>query len=236
MADPYTYRGSHVLVNLPGYAHAEAWKEAEVAHVTARLVDLIEHPVAGDFDLAHLQAIHAALVDGFYSWGGRLRTTDTGPGGTGIAHCRPEFIRAEADRVFGELATSDHLRGRDRDAFSRGLAWTWGELTVIHPFRDVNTRTQFTFFNQLALHAGWLIDWTTVDPYLFGYARTVAIVSDERGIDALLYPALEPLTSDTSPTRALRSGANRFVADRPSWTRPELDRALVAAIERREAR
>ncbi|MFT3860870.1 Fic/DOC family protein [Micropruina sp.] len=141
MADQYTYPGSDVLVNLPGYTHPEAWKEAAVAHVSARLGDLVEHPITGDFDLAHLQAIHAALVDGFYSWGGQLRTADTGPGGTGIAHCRPEFIRAETDRVFGTLAEESFLRGRDRDAFSRGLTWTWGELTVIHPFRDVNTRT-----------------------------------------------------------------------------------------------
>lgn len=235
MADQYTYPGSHVLVNLPGYTHPEAWKEAAVAHVSARLVELVEHPIMGDFDLVHLQAIHAALVDGFYSWGGQLRTTDTGPGGTGIAHCRPEFIRAETDRVFGALADEDYLRGRDRDAFSRGLAWTWGELTVIHPFRDVNTRTQFTFFNQLALHAGWLIDWTMIDPYLFGYARTVAIVSDERGIDALLFPALKPLVGGAASPEPLRQGLDRFVAGGSTWTRPELDQALVAAIEQRDA-
>ncbi|MFT4218739.1 MAG: Fic family protein [Micropruina sp.] len=236
MSDQYCYPGSHVLVNLYGYADPELWKAAERRVVQAHLIDLIEHPITGDFDLPHLQAIHTALVEGFYSWGGQLRTTDTGPGGTGIAHCRPEFIRAEADRVFATLAASDHLRGRDRDAFSRALAWTWGELTVIHPFRDVNTRTQFTFFNQLALHAGWLIDWTTIDPYLFGYARTVAIVSDERGIDALLYPALEPLApSSAEPVQALRRGADRFVAGGQAWTRQDLDRALVAAIERRDA-
>lgn len=233
MADQYTYPGSHVLVNLPGYTRADAWKEAEVAHVSAWLAAFVEHPIAGDFDLAHLQAIHAALVDGFYSWGGQLRETDTGPGGTGIAHRRPEFIRAEADRVFGALAEADYLGGRDRDAFSRALAWTWGELTVIHPFRDVNTRAQFAFFNQLALHAGWLIDWTTIDPYLFGYARTVAIVSDERGIDALLFPALKPLVGKDPPSERLRQGVDRFVAGRSARTRPELDRALVAAIELR---
>ncbi|MFT3969011.1 MAG: Fic family protein [Micropruina sp.] len=151
MPDHYCYPGSHVLVNIHGYADPELWKAAERRVVRTHLADLVEHPVAGGFDLAHLQAIHGALVDGFYSWGGQLRTTDTGPGGTGIAHCRPEFIRAETDRVFGTLTEADYLRGRDRDAFSRGLAWTWGELTVIHPFRDVNTRTQFTLLQSAGL-------------------------------------------------------------------------------------
>lgn len=236
MGDPYTYPGSHVLVNLPGYTHPAAWKEAEVAHMSTRLTQLVEHPIPGGFDLDHLRAIHAALVQGFYTWGGQLRTTDTGPGGTGIAHCRPEFIVAEADRIFSSLADADYLRGRDKDAFSRALAWTWGELTVVHPFRDVNTRSQFAFFNQLALHAGWLIDWAKVDAYLFGYARTVAIVSDERGIDALLYPALEPLAADAVPAERLRDGVDQFVAHRATWTRQDLDLALITAIDQRSTR
>ena len=46
-------------------------------------------------------------MEGFYDWGGQLRETDTGPGGTGIAHCRPEFIPAEAERIFTALAAMD---------------------------------------------------------------------------------------------------------------------------------
>lgn len=65
---------------------------------------------------------------------------------TGLAHCRPEFIGAEADRIF--TALSDDLgfvRDWDADTFSAGLAWVWGETTVLHPFRDMNTRSQFIF-------------------------------------------------------------------------------------------
>ncbi|MFT3860871.1 hypothetical protein [Micropruina sp.] len=74
-----------------------------------------------------------------------------------------------------------------------------------------------------------------IDPYLFGYARTVAIVSDERGIDALLFPALEPLVGGVAPTEPLRQGVDRFVAGGSAWTPPELDRALINAIEQRHA-
>lgn len=88
MTDQYCYPASHVLVNLHGYTDPELWKAAERRVVHTLLATLVEHPVTGNFDLAHLQAIHAALVRGFYSWGGQLRTTDTGPGRTGIAHCR----------------------------------------------------------------------------------------------------------------------------------------------------
>ena len=38
------------------------------------------------------------------------------------------------------------------------LAEIWGELNVIHPFREGNTRTQFVFFSQLCEHAGYALD------------------------------------------------------------------------------
>lgn len=194
MPDQYTYPGTEVLANIPGYTDPELWKAAERSVIYTRFNEVRIHPLPGDFDLGHLQAIHAYLVQDFYTWGGQLRVTDTAPGGTGLAHCRPQFIPAEADRIFTTLADElGFLRDRDADAFSAGLAWVWGETTVLHPFRDVNTRSQFVFFNQLARSAGWVIDWQQIDPYVFGYARTVAITSDERGIDALIRPALHPV-------------------------------------------
>lgn len=238
MPDHYTYPGTEVLVNIPGYGDRVLWKEAETVVVGAHMVELAAHPLPGDFDLTHLRAIHARLVDGFYTWGGRLRDTDTGPGGTAIAHCRPEFIPAEAERIFTALSDMDRLRGRDADDFSAGLAWVWGETTVLHPFRDVNTRSQFVFFNQLAAHAGWVIDWSSIDVRVFAHARTVAIVRDEAGIDALLRPALvrtDELTLRDEMRERVARGQAEFFTPRPAGTPTELDALLRKAVERRAA-
>lgn len=236
MPDHYTYPGSEVLVNIPGYTDPGAWKEAETAVVGLRARELARTPVPGGFDLPHLQAIHARLVDGFYTWGGRLRDTNTGPGGTGIAHCLPEFIPAEAGRVFGVLADADYLRGRDRAAFAGGLATAWGDLTAVHPFRDVNTRSQFTFFNQLALEAGWVIDWNQIDPHVFAHARTVAIYDAPDGIEALLYPALMPASHIRDVERAERMGyaAVEFTRPHPPREKNALEQELRAALQRRQ--
>lgn len=145
MPDHYTYPGTEILINLPGYRHEATWKAAERLAVGVRMTELLTDPLPGEFDFAHLRAIHRHLVQDLYAWGGQLRDTDTGPAGTGIAHCRPAFIPGEADRIFTKLAEMDFLRHRDRDAFSEGLAWVWAETTVLHPFRDVNTRSQFVF-------------------------------------------------------------------------------------------
>lgn len=236
MPDHYTYPGTEVLVNRRGYTDPTLWKAAERRVVHAHMADLALVPIPGSFDLAHLQAIHAALVEGFYGWGGRLRDTDTGPGGTGIAHCRPEFIPVEATRIFTALTRMGYLRGRAADEFSTGLAWVWGETTVLHPFRDVNTRSQFVFFNQLAADAGWVIDWNKIDPRVFAHARTVAIFRDEAGIDALLYPALlrlEDVTGREDLQRQIDQTKDTFFTRRLSPSRDVLDAMLRDALERR---
>jgi cell filamentation protein len=191
----------------------------------------------GGFDLPHLQAIHRSLTQDLYPWGGQLRDTDTGPGGTGLAHCRPAFILDEAERIFTALAGIDLLRGRDAEEFSAGLAWVWGETTVLHPFRDVNTRSQHVFFNQLATEAGWLIDWNRIDPYVFAHARTVAIARDEKGIEALLRPALTP-AAEVARYDELREKMDQarqsFFRPRPARPVRELDADLTAALRERQ--
>lgn len=44
------------------------------------------------------------------------------------------------------------------------MAEAWGELNVVHSFREGNTRTQFVFFSQLAEQAGYQIDTAAFAP------------------------------------------------------------------------
>ena len=128
------------------------------------------------------------------------------------------------------------LRGREADEFSAGLAWVWGETTVLHPFRDVNTRSQFIFFNQLAAEAGWIIDWHQIDPHTFAHARTVAIARDEKGIEALIRLALfdaEAVTRREELGQKMSEVNQRFFAPRPTRTPRQLDAELHTAVQRR---
>lgn len=237
MPDRYTYPGSDVLINAFGVTDYDDWKQAETDFIGARMFHLREHPIDGGHDLPHLQAIHAYRTQDMYPWGGEIRDTDTHPGGTGIAHCRPAFILPETERVFGALAERDHLRGLDADAFSDGLAWVWGETTAIHPFRDVNTRSQHVFFNQLARDAGWVIDWSLIPGDVFAHARTLAIVEDHSGIDALIRPNL--LTVEHAADRdrlrdRITEHARGFQTRQRTRDPQTLDRELNAARERRK--
>ena len=236
MPDRYTYPGSDVLVNKLGIMDYEHWKFVETEVIGLRMGELREHPVPGSYDLAHLLAIHRHLARDLYEWAGEVRDTDTHPGGTGIIHCRPQFIVGEAERVFGHLAARDYLRDLDADAFSDGLAWAWGETTSIHATRDVNTRSQHVFFNQLARDAGWVIDWSRIPGDVFAHARTLPIVEDHPGLDALIRPNL--LTDEDADRHdrlmeRLHEHAQGFATRKTTRDPEALDRELGAARERR---
>ncbi len=47
---------------------------------------------------------------------------------------------------------------------SNAWSWFYGEINVLHPFRLGNGLTQRIFFEQLAIHAGYLLNWRDVDP------------------------------------------------------------------------
>ena len=77
-----------------------------------------------------------------------------------------EMNRA-AEARYAELASDNYLRGLDREPFVNRLAEHWGELNVIHTFREGNTRSQFVFFSQLVEEAGYHLDgrrFAAVDP------------------------------------------------------------------------
>ena len=115
--------------NLPGLTSVEALAEFERGAAAIRVGQLERDPsiAAGDFTFAHLQAIHQWILRDVYAWAGRPRTTDTQA--MGMAHCRPEFLPAEIERVFAGIAARrpSHV---DRDDAIAAVAEHWGELTT----------------------------------------------------------------------------------------------------------
>ncbi|WP_125614498.1 Fic/DOC family protein [Specibacter cremeus] len=194
MPDRYTYPGTEVLINIPGYRDQALLDLAEKDLAEIGLARLRVHPIPGHFNLPHLQAIHRRLVGDLYEWAGEIRTTDTQAMGTGVPYCRPEFIQEFAREVFAGIAKDKLLAGLDHDAFTGRLAHHWGELTALHPFRDGNTRSQSAFFDQLARQAGWRIDWARLDLDRVKDARILAVSRSSERLRDELAPAITALS------------------------------------------
>ena len=163
----YYIPGTHVLRNLftaPGKPHGETdpvkFRVLEEALVFERMRMLAVQPIRGNFDFAHMKAIHGFLFQDVYEWAGQERTAPSfwDPRMSKEGHRyfpAGEPMLEQANRLYRGLAAKNYLAGLSREEFVREFAELWNELNVVHAFREGNTRTQFVFFSQLAAHAGY---------------------------------------------------------------------------------
>lgn len=186
--DPYR-EPSGVLRNLFGVTDPAVLAEYERDLAFFRVVELELHPVDGRFDFDHLRAIHRYILQDIFDWAGELRTVDTRA--LGIPHARPQFLADELDRVFRRIA-DDPPSTTDPDAATDTIASHWSELTLIHPFRDGNSRTRRVFFDQMFRHAGWAVDWAAVDATAAHAARHMSVYGRPDYLAGQLRHAVHP--------------------------------------------
>lgn len=133
-----------------------------------------------------LLTTHAYLCGDVYPWAGTIRTGEVGA--MGLAMCRATYVDQELDRLFWRIEQSPPS-ATDREAALNTVAEHWGELTIIHPFLDGNSRTQRYFFDHMLCHAGWSLDWRRIVAAEVHAARYVAAATLD---SSLLVDALRP--------------------------------------------
>ena len=156
-SDPYLYPGTSVLKNLRGLTDPQQLERFEARRTHQRIAELIDNPLVGEFDLAHLKAIHLYIFKDVYEWAGQFRTVNISKGGHlfGLAN----FLEPSLQEVLTNLAAEKHLVNLNADTFAGRAAYFLGELNAAHPFREGNGRTQREFIRELGLKAGHYIDW-----------------------------------------------------------------------------
>ncbi|TRX59780.1 Fic/DOC family protein [Corynebacterium hiratae] len=159
--ESYFIPGTKVLKNRLGLDDAEELRILEEKLVFLRIAELDSAPVEGAFDYAHFKAIHRHLFQDVYDWAGEERTAPTDQfmikAGHAYYPAGPEMTKT-AEKLFAGLAKDDFLRGLEIDEFVAKLAELWGELNVVHSFREGNTRTQTVFFDALVTAAGYQLN------------------------------------------------------------------------------
>jgi cell filamentation protein len=132
-----------------------------------RLMELRTNPLPGRFDYNHMKAIHAYVFQDVYEWAGQERTAPTVGPMTKEGHAYYPAgppLAAAAEAEYAKIAGANYLRGLERGPFVAELAERWGELNVVHSFREGNTRTQFVFFSELCEQAGYRLDTEAFRP------------------------------------------------------------------------
>ncbi len=157
--DPYLYPGTSVLKNLPGIDDHVRLQQFEAVSTAHRISELRFTPIAGLFDVAHLQRIHQYIFQDVYSWAGQFRTVDIRIESS-FWFCRHEFIQENLKDLFSKLRGENNLQNTTPLEFGARAGYYVTELNAIHPFREGNGRAQREFIRELGLNAGLQVDWT----------------------------------------------------------------------------
>lgn len=231
--EDYFIPGTSVLRNkfiTPGNPYGEPdpdkLRVLEELRSGLRINELNEHPIEGNFDYAHMKAIHHHIFQDIYEWAGQERVAPLGTfmvkSGPDVVHyplgdpAAPQMsyqyypagpaLGQAANEQYRRLSKMDFLRGLDHETFVTELAEIWGELNVIHSFREGNTRTQFVFFSQLSEQAGWKLDPALFAPGTPGRDEFVAarFYSQATGSNQRLAAALRPAIVSLEQGRKLK--------------------------------
>src|SRR5699024_4612020 len=166
--DDYFIPGTTTLRNLfisegnPfGEPDPDVLRRVEEHMTRSRMLELAAQTLDGSFDYAHMKAIHRYIFQDIYERAGQERTAPTDQPMYKDGHAyypAGPALTGGAQEEYAEVAWSDELRDLDHGEFVAELEERWGEVNVIHSFREGNTRAQFVFFSHLYEQAGYRLD------------------------------------------------------------------------------
>jgi len=142
----------------------------------SRSVDFVFSPLL-------MQHAHKTLFCDVYDWAGQLRTVNIKKGQTFF--CTAERILPEAQKIFSVMERSAWFAGMGKPELVVNIAEAYGDLNVIHPFREGNGRAQRLLFEQIIINAGFPVDWWLVKDDAWVPANIDAVSCDYRGLVAI---------------------------------------------------
>lgn len=154
----YCYPGTDILKNKLGITDPEIFRQAESDLAFAALLELALCPIKGNFDRAHLCAVHEFLFEAFYDFAGKTRKENISKGNTRF--CVWQYIDEQLDLLFGKIKNMG--RPNDKEEIADFLSYIMTELNVIHPFREGNGRAIREFIREYAADFGYKLDWSKV--------------------------------------------------------------------------
>lgn len=179
--DPYRYPDSGILRNRLNIHDESLLQEAEreLSEIAACTLRLSPPP----YDLSFFQLIHKTLFSDLYDWAGELRTVNIQKDDT--LFCTPERIVPEAEKIFRAMEKASWFTGASKADLVIKVAEAYGDLNVIHPFRDGNGRTQRILFEHIIINAGFSVDWWLVDIADWVPANIDAVACDYQGLETI---------------------------------------------------
>jgi cell filamentation protein len=180
---------TNVLSNRLAIFNGAELERVERILSAARIGELELAPLAGGFDLAHLQAIHRYIFQDIYEWAGRIRPFDLSKDGEQF--CLAQHIGSYAEDIFGRLRSDELLQSLDVKTFAVRAADLLADINALHPFREGNGRAQRAFLVHVANHAGHRLIWSRGDEQRNIAASRAALYGDNAALRTLVADSIE---------------------------------------------
>lgn len=173
-----------------------------------RIAQLERCPIQGNFDRQHLQQIHQFIFQDIPSFAPgqlrpataswvKLRSLETENLMYSVPYFNGRGLARQLDKQCRLLQRENWLQGLSLSQFAEKLAWFYVEFDYLHPFSDGNSRTLRTFTRQLALQAGWVLDWGTgVDA---AHSRDLLYKARDQAVLLKVWPGLCRARADALP-------------------------------------
>ena len=133
--------------------------------------------------LPHLCAIHYHLYHGLVENAGKYRRVDISKGD--ILFCHFDYIEKAGNELMEKLENEGYLVGCGKEAFIARISHYYCEINMLHPFMSGNGIAQRIFFEQLAIHASYLLDWRDIDPDQWVAANRSGATGDLTALNAI---------------------------------------------------
>jgi len=188
-SDPYLIKGTDCLKNRLGITDINELEQAE-RNATYQSIRSVQDQ-SGPYTINTMKYIHKMLFSSLYEWAGEIRRVGIWKGATKF--CAPERIEKEAVKLFDALNQDFSEKGRfwNLNKAADRLAYHYGELNILHPFREGNGRTQRVLFEFIAQDIGYSIRWLDDSDQWIG-ANISAYTTDHTALREIFLDILEP--------------------------------------------
>ena len=177
--------------------------------VASRIKELVEKPIQGKFDAAHLKSVHAYLFQDLPEHRPGIIRRDSdgwhktreleGQGPSHVVHYLHRRVAARIAAILRAFGGPARLRGLPLGDAAARLARLYGDLDHAHGFYEGNSRTLREFTRELALAAGYTVDWTRAGSGR--NARNALYVARDVAVLERAYPGLTEEQAMTTADR-----------------------------------
>ncbi|MFN9090138.1 MAG: Fic/DOC family protein [Alphaproteobacteria bacterium] len=205
MSDPFLQSDGQTLKNRLGIFHDPEELRCREREYSMERAETVHDEVSGNFDAAHLRAIHGHIFQDVYEWAGTMRSDTILLEGEQIDVPAAIGALAKGSTVFmasayverglahvAALANSEAARSADPAVFADAATEVLDALNHVHPFREGNGRTQRAFMEQLAERAGHRLNFRGVTGERMILASIEAEAGDTGALRDILKESLDP--------------------------------------------